>query len=74
MKIPETRRSRETACPTNDDARKRVRTRMPPGSLCLAMASMLAEAMQPQFEQSGSPPNWQGAMGLVRSAEMHSVV
>ena len=31
-------------------------------------------AMQPQFEQSGLPPNWHGVMRRSRSDEKHSVV
>ena len=30
--------------------------------------------MQPQFSQSGLPPNWHGAMRRSRSDEKHSVV
>jgi hypothetical protein len=32
------------------------------------------EAMQPHCSQSGSPPNWQGVIGVERSAEIVSVV
>ena len=33
---------------------------MPPGRRWRAIASKLADAMHPQLEQSGLPPNWQG--------------
>ena len=38
------------------------------------MAAKPIEAMQPQREQSGSPPNWQGLIFDVKSAEMVVVV
>ena len=33
-----------------------------------------AEAMQPQFEQSGFPPNWHGEMWRSKSADTQVVV
>src|SRR5262249_23311461 len=45
-----------------------------PRTRCLARAARPAEAMQPQCEQSGAPPNWHGVMRVSRSAEMLVVV
>jgi hypothetical protein len=67
-------RRRETALPTANDALNTCRTRMPPGSRCRAIASRLADAMHPQLEQSGLPPNWHGVICRRRSADTHSVV
>jgi hypothetical protein len=33
-----------------------------------------ADAMHPQFSQSGVPPNWHGVIRCSKSAEMHVVV
>src|SRR5207244_13142024 len=37
-------------------------------------AARPADATQPQFAQSGTPPNWHGVMRVVRSAETLIVV
>ena len=49
-------------------------TEMKPASLCAATEARPMEAMQPQEEQSGLPPNWQGVILVSRSAEMVWVV
>ena len=46
----------------------------PPGKRWRAIAAMPAEAMQPQLEQSGFPPNWHGVMAFFRSAETQRVI
>jgi hypothetical protein len=43
-------------------------------SLDLPIAASPAEAVQPHSEQTGRPPNWQGEMRVVKSAEMQFVV
>ena len=49
-------------------------TRSPPGNRCRPTALNPADAMHPQFEQSGFPPNWHGAICRWKSAEMQVVV
>ena len=46
----------------------------PPGSVWWPTAANAIDAMQPQREQSGSPPNWQGEILVFKSAEILSVV
>jgi hypothetical protein len=48
---------KEMTLPTECDALNTCLTRMPHGNRCRAMASRLAEAIHPQLEQSGLPPN-----------------
>ena len=43
---------------------------MNPNTRCRATAVRPADAMQPQFPQSGAPPNWHGVILVVRSAEI----
>jgi hypothetical protein len=38
------------------------------------MAASPADAMHPQFAQSGAPPNMHGVMAVFKSAEMFLVV
>ena len=38
------------------------------------MAASVAEAMQPQFAQSGFPPNWHGVIGFSKFDDTHAVV
>ena len=56
------------------NARKSPRRAAPPGRRWRAMASRPADAMQPQLEQSGLPPNWHGAMWRSKSADTQVVV
>jgi hypothetical protein len=43
---------------------------MKPKTRYLAMAASPTEAVHPQLLQSGMPPNWQGEIFVVKSAEM----
>jgi hypothetical protein len=65
---------RFTPRPIRSDCSKIAPTRRPPGSRCRATASSPADAMQPQLEQSGLPPNWHGEMCRSKSAETQVVV
>src|SRR3954453_10348067 len=67
-------RSRRSCSPTFIDPVKIRPTGTNPHSWCRATAASPADAIQPQFAQSGAPPNWQGVIFVVRSAEMVHVV
>src|SRR5260221_560545 len=47
---------------------------MKPQIWCRPTAARPADAMQPQFSQSGAPPNWHGVIFVVKSAEIVVVV
>ena len=49
-------------------------TGMNPHTWWRATAARPAEATHPQLLQSGAPPNWQGVILVVRSAEIDVVV
>ena len=69
-----TSRRRRMRSPTFIEPLKIEPTGITPSRWWRATAARPAEAMQPQFEQSGAPPNWQGVMSVFRSAEMVVVV
>ena len=67
-------RSRRIFSPTFSEPLKIRPTGMKPKIWWRATAARPADAMQPQFSQSGAPPNWHGVIFVVRSAEMVVVV
>ena len=60
--------------PTASEMWKRRPAVRPPTTLWCPTAARPMEAMQPHWEQSGSPPNWHGVMTVLRSAETVWVV
>ena len=63
-----------TCEPIRNEFSKIAPTRIPPGSLWRPTAASAADAMQPQFAQSGFPPNWHGVIGFLKSADTQAVV
>ena len=56
------------------EALKMVSTESIPPNLCEAMEAKPMDAIHPQDAQSGFPPNWQGVIFVLRSADKVWVV
>ena len=72
--VPVRSRRRRIISPTATDPVKIAPTGTNPQSLWFATAARPADATQPQFAQSGVPPNWHGSMRVVKSADIVVVV
>jgi len=68
------RDSDKNPSPTLFETVKIFDTGINPASWYLPMDASPAEAPQPHSEHTGCPPNWQGRICVVKSAEMQFVV
>ena len=60
--------------PIATDALSSAPTGINPATRWLAIAASPIDAIHPQEEQSGFPPNWHGVIGVLKSADKLAVV